>query len=180
MACASEASAERAGALGLGALNFAFGKDEMLREKVKRYRTAVDAARPVTWQPTNHFACTPAALVLDDDATACAYGFRGARFFMASLSAYYFSETRPTGPLDVPRDFLSPAELAKAVAVRDAGRAPVSALVGEPARVRDMIDRYVAIGVDELILVMQMGTVPQELIMQSLRTFAEKVMPHYG
>jgi len=29
-------------------------------------------------------------------------------------------------------------------------------------------------GVDELILVMQMGTVPHELILQSLRTFAEE------
>jgi hypothetical protein len=30
------------------------------------------------------------------------------------------------------------------------------------------------------ILVMQMGTVPQELILESLRTFAEEVMPHFG
>ncbi len=35
------------------------------------------------------------------------------------------------------------------------------------------------IGVDELILVMQMGTVPHELIMESIRTFAEQVMPHF-
>ena len=32
---------------------------------------------------------------------------------------------------------------------------------------------------DELILVMQMGTVPHELILESLRTFAEEVMPHF-
>ena len=40
--------------------------------------------------------------------------------------------------------------------------------------------RFKEIGVDELILVMQMGTVPHELVMESLRTFAEKVMPHFG
>jgi alkanesulfonate monooxygenase SsuD/methylene tetrahydromethanopterin reductase-like flavin-dependent oxidoreductase (luciferase family) len=180
MACASETSALRAGELGLGALNFAFGKDDMLREKVRAYRQAVEQARPSAWQKTNHFACTPAALVLEDDARACAYGLRGARFFMASLSAYYFSGTRPVGPLDVPRDFLSEQDVAKAVAARNAGRGPVSALVGEPARVRELVDRYVAIGVDELIMVMQMGTVPQALILESLRTFAEKVMPYYA
>ena len=36
------------------------------------------------------------------------------------------------------------------------------------------------IGVDELILVMQMGTVPHDLIVESIRTFGEKVMPHFG
>jgi hypothetical protein len=36
------------------------------------------------------------------------------------------------------------------------------------------------VGVDELILVMQMGTLPQELILESLRTFAEEVMPHFA
>lgn len=40
--------------------------------------------------------------------------------------------------------------------------------------------RFVDAGVDKLILVMQMGTVPHELIMASLRTFAEKVMPDYS
>jgi hypothetical protein len=33
--------------------------------------------------------------------------------------------------------------------------------------------------VDELILVTQMATVPHEIIMESLRTFAAKVMPHF-
>jgi hypothetical protein len=33
--------------------------------------------------------------------------------------------------------------------------------------------------VDELILVMQMGTVPNEIVMESIRTFAAHVMPHF-
>jgi hypothetical protein len=31
-----------------------------------------------------------------------------------------------------------------------------------------------------MICVMQMGTVPHELIMESIRTFGEKVLPHFG
>jgi hypothetical protein len=42
-----------------------------------------------------------------------------------------------------------------------------------------MVQRFVSAGVDELILVMQMGTVPHELAVKSMRTFAEKVMPHF-
>ena len=48
--------------------------------------------------------------------------------------------------------------------------------------VRDTLARYARkrAGVDELILVMQMGTVPHALILESLKTFAEKVMPHFA
>ena len=66
------------------------------------------------------------------------------------------------------------------MALRNTAGSPVATIVGEPACVRETVQRFVDIGVDELILVMQMGTVPHELVMESLRTFAEKVMPHFG
>lgn len=43
-----------------------------------------------------------------------------------------------------------------------------------------MVQRFADVGVDELLLIMQMGTVPHDTIMRSLRTFAEKVMPHFS
>ena len=45
---------------------------------------------------------------------------------------------------------------------------------------RESVQRFVDVGVDELILVQQMGTVPHEIVMESLRTFAEDVMPHFA
>ena len=118
-ACTKPDSAALVGSLGLGALNFAFGNDAYLTDKVAEYRRAVAAANPVGRQKNDHFACTPATLVLDDDRKACAYGLRGARFFLESLSRYYLSGTRPIGRLDVPRDFLSDSDLADAKAVRN-------------------------------------------------------------
>ena len=56
----------------------------------------------------------------------------------------------------------------------------MNAMVGDPASAREYIERFREIGVDELICVMQMGTVPHELVMESIRTFGEKVLPHYG
>jgi hypothetical protein len=44
---------------------------------------------------------------------------------------------------------------------------------------RETVSRFEAAGVDELILVMQLGTVPHEIVCESLRTFAEDVMPHF-
>jgi hypothetical protein len=42
------------------------------------------------------------------------------------------------------------------------------------------VSRFHAAGVDELILVMDLGTVPHAIVSESLRIFAEKVMPHFA
>ena len=179
-ACSNPDSAAYVGRLGLGALNFAFGSDDFLTQKVADYRRAVAEAKPVGRQKNNHFACTPATLVLSDDRKACTYGMRGARFFASSMAQYYLSGTRPTGRLAVPRDFLPDAELETAMSQRNAPGSPVTLIVGDPSSARETVERFKDIGVDELILVMQMGTVPHEIVMESLRTFAEQVMPHFG
>ena len=179
-ACSKPDTAAHVGRLGLGALNFAIGSDDYLAEKVTEYRRAAAAANPVGRQKNNWFACTPATLVLDDDRKACAYGLRGARFFTESLSRYYLGGSRPIGRLDVPRAFLPEQDLDDAMALRNAAGSPMAVVVGDAAAARESVQRFVDIGVDELILVMQMGTVPHDLIIESLKTFAEKVMPHFA
>ena len=56
-------------------------------------------------------------------------------------------------------------------------------LIDQAANVADaqapQVQRFAETGVDELILVMQMGTVPHEVVMRSIRVFADKVMPHF-
>ncbi|HEV8320968.1 MAG TPA: LLM class flavin-dependent oxidoreductase [Myxococcota bacterium] len=178
-ACSKPESAVAVGKLGLGALNFAFGTDDYLADKVAAYRKAVATAAPVGRQKNDHFACTPATLVLDDDRKACAYGLRGARFFVESLSRYYLSGTRPTGRLDVSREFLPEDQLDEAMAQRNAAGSQVATIVGDAAAARESVQRFADIGVDELMLVMQMGTVPHDLVMESIRTFGEKVLPHF-
>lgn len=168
------------GKLGIGALNFAFGTDDSLEPKIAAYRRAVEASNPVGRVKNNHFACTPATLVLPDDRKACAYGYRGSRFFLESLSRYYFGGDRPTGELPVPRDFLADADLEEAMAQRNTEGSQLATIVGDPACARETVQRLVDIGVDELILVMQMGTVPHEIVMESMKTFAEQVMPHFA
>ena len=118
--------------------------------------------------------------MLRDDKKACEYGFRGARFFMEALQRYYLAGDRPTGLLAIERDFLAPSELASAMANRNGPGAPVATIVGDPKSAIETIERFVDIGVDELILVMQMGTVPHALVMESIRTFGEKVLPHFA
>lgn len=178
-ACSKPDSAALVGRLGLGALNFAIGSDEYLSDKVEQYRQAVSEANPQKRQVNNSFACSPVTLVLEDDRKACAYGFRGARFFADTLSLYYLSGTRPTGSLDVNREFFPEDELDSAIEMRNAPGSQMALIVGDPACARETVQRFVEAGVDELLLVMQTGAVPHELIMESLRTFAEQVMPDF-
>ncbi|HUJ27059.1 MAG TPA: LLM class flavin-dependent oxidoreductase [Myxococcales bacterium] len=179
-ACSKPESAAAVGRLGLGALNFAFGSDEYLTEKLREYRAAVSAAQPAGRAKNDWFACTPATLVLKDDAAAMRHGTRGARFFMNAMAKYYFGGERPIGPLDIPRGDLGAAELDEARALRNAPGSQLATIVGDPGAARESVQRFVDVGVDELILVMQMGTVPHELVKESMRTFAEQVMPNFA
>ncbi len=179
-ACSKPESAVAVGKLGIGALNFAIGNDEYLARKVADYRTAVARATPAVYQKNDHFACTPVVCCLPDDRTASRYGMRGALFFAESLATYYFSGKRPIGPLEVSRQFLRDEDLDAAMAFRGADDAPAMNIIGDPAHCREIVSRFQAAGVDEIIAVMQVGTVPHDIVMQSIRTFAEQVMPHFA
>jgi alkanesulfonate monooxygenase SsuD/methylene tetrahydromethanopterin reductase-like flavin-dependent oxidoreductase (luciferase family) len=179
-ACTRPDSAAAVGKLGLGALNFAMGTDDYLLGKVEAYREAVHSAEPIGGMVVNHFACTPPALVLSDDRRACEYGFRGARFFAEALGRYYFGRDRPTGRLPVERGFLADADLDAAMRNRNTPGSASNGCIGDPSAAREFVQRFVDIGVDELIFIMQMGTVPMELVTESVRTFGEKVIPHFS
>lgn len=175
-ACSRPESVTRAGALGIGALNFAAGNDDYLVEKIRSYREAIATTTATARRINNSFCCTPTALVLDDDKKACEYGFRGTRFFGEGLATYFFSPHRIVGSLDISRDPLSPSELAEAMASRHKPNSNLTSIIGDPTAAKESVRRFQAAGVDELLLVMQMGTVPHAIVMESMRTFAEKVM----
>lgn len=178
-ACTSSGSAERAAQLGLGSLSFSQGTFAELGQQVRAYQAAADQAKPIGTLATRHFACAPAALVLPDDREACRWGFRGARFFGAALEHYY-KTWQPGAKLQVPDDFLSEDMLRGAMALRERDDGSYKVICGDPVFARECIKRFQALGVDELILVMQMGTVPSELVLQSVKTFGEQVLPHFG
>lgn len=179
-ACTRLETALHAGRLGLGTLNFSMGTMPELRNLVKEYRRAAAEAVPATHRAVNHVACAPAALVLGDDKRACEYGFRGARFFRDGMEAYYWTEQRPTGPLAARRGFHSHGALERARAGRGQEDDAVHALIGDPVFARDYVRTFEEAGVDELILVMQMGTVPPEVVLESVKTFGEQVLPHFS
>jgi alkanesulfonate monooxygenase SsuD/methylene tetrahydromethanopterin reductase-like flavin-dependent oxidoreductase (luciferase family) len=179
-ACSRLESVKLAGTLGLGSLNFTAGQDAQLHEKIRIYREAISLCPLPVNRINNYFCCTPSCLVLNDDRRACSFGFRGARFFGEALGTYFFSPGRVVGPLDIQREPLSAGQLADQMAKRSQPGLQMTGVIGDPAAARESVARFQAAGVDELILVMQMGTIPHEIVMESIRTFAESVMGHFG
>ena len=179
-ACSRPELAVAAGELGLGAMSLAMYHDEMLAERVAEYRAAVAKAAPEHRAVNNWFSCNPACLVLDDDVEACRHGLRGAQFFLRSMTSYFGIERRPTGRLNVPRETPSEEQVHRFMKNRNSEGSQLSAVIGDPIAARETVSRFEDAGVDELILVMQVGTQPASLVLESIRTFGEKVLPHFG
>jgi alkanesulfonate monooxygenase SsuD/methylene tetrahydromethanopterin reductase-like flavin-dependent oxidoreductase (luciferase family) len=150
----------------------------MLAGCVRGYRDAIAACTPVGRGVTDHFACSAACLVLGDDQQACRHGLRGATYFTEALLHYYGRE-RPVGALPVKKDFLPDDYIQGFRRVRNSPQSQLSSVIGDPEAARESVQRFAAAGVDELMLVMQAGTTPHELVMESIKTFGEQVMPYF-
>ncbi len=178
-ACSKPEQAVNVGRLGIGALNLALYHDEMLAQRVQGYREGIAEATPVGHFVTNHFACNPATFVLKDDRRACEHGLRGATYFLKAMVHYYGTE-RPVGKINISRDFLPDERVQMFRKIRNTPQSQLSSIIGDPACARETVQRFVDVGVDELIMVMQTGTTSHELTMESIRTFAEDVMPFFS
>jgi alkanesulfonate monooxygenase SsuD/methylene tetrahydromethanopterin reductase-like flavin-dependent oxidoreductase (luciferase family) len=178
-ACSKPEQSVAVGELGLGALNLAIYQDEALAKNVESYKQAIARAQPATGLVTNRFCCNPSSLILEDDRKAARHGFAGAQFFLRSMMAYYGTQARPLGRLNAPRHLPSDAQVDAFMAARNSSSSQLSTVIGDPACARESIQRFVDAGVDELILVMQTGIQPHELILESIRTTAEKVIPYF-
>lgn len=179
-ACGMPNSVKEAASMGLGALNFSAGTDEYLRDRIRDYRAGAEQPTNPIGRITKQFACTASAVTLANDLEACRHGMRGGRYFGQTLVHYFTPKARPIGPIkNVAREDLTAAELEAAMRRRNTPRSELMSVVGDATAARETIARFQATGLDELILVMEMGVVPHDITMQSVRYFAEQIMPHF-
>jgi hypothetical protein len=93
---------------------------------------------------------------------------------------HYYGTERPVGRINISRDFLPDERVQMFRKIRNTPQSQLSSIIGDPACARETVQRFVDVGVDELIMVMQTGTTSHELTMESIRTFAEDVMPFFS
>jgi alkanesulfonate monooxygenase SsuD/methylene tetrahydromethanopterin reductase-like flavin-dependent oxidoreductase (luciferase family) len=197
MACTHEDSLLDAGRRGIGALVLGFGGPEQVARKNEIYRRAYadrDPAEQVGSRPTEHFAALCPALVLDDGQEARRLGIRGQRFFMESISHWASDGKLPLPAPDTWADDVT-TTTGDGTAVVDTaiGSERVTVDFSDPelamlnpnhayGTVDDCIgyvSRLVEAGADEILFLCQMGTVPQEPQLETIRKLGEHVLPYF-
>ncbi|MCY0942830.1 LLM class flavin-dependent oxidoreductase [Streptomyces antarcticus] len=196
MACSQHESLGLAAELGIGALVMGFSGADDVRAMRTVYDEAIaarDGGRFVSTEVNDHFSALCPTIVLDDAERALRLGTRGQRFFAESIAHWYGGGPAPTGYAED-----APAE--EHVEALAKGREELVAKLHEaniPARPVDTgtfnadhaygsaetavayVERLREIGVDEVMCLIQMGTVPQEACMETIRQWGEKVIPHF-
>lgn len=197
MACTHNDSLAVAGSMGIGALVLGFGGPDQVAEKNRIYRQAFagrDQAKQVGLRPNQHLAALCPALVLEDGLAARRLGIRGQRFFMEAISHWASNGAQPLPQPDSwPDDITSTTDDGKNVIETSIGSEKVQTDFSDPrmallnpnhayGTVDDCIayvTRLIESGADEILFLCQMGTVPQEPQLQTLRNIGEKVIPYF-
>jgi alkanesulfonate monooxygenase SsuD/methylene tetrahydromethanopterin reductase-like flavin-dependent oxidoreductase (luciferase family) len=194
-ACTREANLTLAGSRGLGALVLGFSGPEEIAKKNAIYRQAFRTRRPedqVGLEPTEHLAALCAATVLEDRNEARRIGLRGQRFFAESIAHWYQGGPKPT-PVDLSAD--------EQQAALDAGKRAVVAYLSEeritvgdehtqnyhvpqdaygtPEDCLRYVRRLEQAGADEILFLFQMGGIPHEAILATIRNVGERVIPAF-
>lgn len=195
MACTRADALTTAGARGIGALVLGFAGPDDIASKNAIYRAAWanrKAADQVGFRPTEHLAALCPALVLDDREKARRIGLRGQRFFVESLGYWYQGGPKPTVE-DLSGDeqaAILQQEKAAVVAYLSEEKISIgSEHTGAYEEVADAygtaddciryVQRLFDAGADEILFLFQMGAVPHEAIMETIRNIGTHVIPHF-
>jgi alkanesulfonate monooxygenase SsuD/methylene tetrahydromethanopterin reductase-like flavin-dependent oxidoreductase (luciferase family) len=195
-ACTRESTLELAGRRGIGALVLGFSGPDEIARKNAIYRENFKNRKPedqVGFRPNEHLAAFCAACVLDDRDEARRIGLKGQRFFAEAISYWYQGGPKPTAHIESLDE--NENELAKArdrvvayiseekiVDGADAMTSNYTVAQDAYGNSEDCI-RYVTrleeAGADEILFLFQMGTIPHEAILQTIRNIGQKVIPHF-
>jgi alkanesulfonate monooxygenase SsuD/methylene tetrahydromethanopterin reductase-like flavin-dependent oxidoreductase (luciferase family) len=197
MACTHNDSLADAGGRGIGALVLGFGGPEQVAAKNELYREAFarrDPADQVGVAPNEHLAALCPAIVLDDGAEARRIGLRGQRFFMEAISHWGSAGATPLpDPASWPDDITTHTGDGTTIIQAAIGSEKVTVDFSDPSMamlnpnhaygtVDDCIGyvgRLIEAGADEILFLTQMGTVPQDAQLATIRAIGEHVIPHF-
>ncbi|NUP33242.1 MAG: LLM class flavin-dependent oxidoreductase [Streptomycetaceae bacterium] len=194
LACSKQPSLVEAAEMGIGALVMGFAGPEEVAKTSRVYRDAIaarDGSRFVSTVVNDHLVALCPTIVLDDRDRAERIGLRGQRFFAQSIAHWYGGSGVPDEAVVEGTD--ERAELARAaeqeVAMLHEANIPVNAAMREKYNAESAygtaedaiayVERLVAAGADEVMCLIQMGTVPQEVCLETIRQWGDKVIPHF-
>ncbi|MEU4269832.1 LLM class flavin-dependent oxidoreductase [Streptomyces sp. NPDC026092] len=194
LACSRTETLVQAAELGIGALVMGFAGPESIAGMRRVYDTARaerTGERFVSTVVNDHFSVLCPTIVLDDRAEARRIGIRGQRFFAQSIGHWYGGAGVPDEAVvdgaDEAAEMRRAAEQVEArlheqsIPVRPTATATFNAdhAYGTAEDAIAYVERLRDAGADEVMCLMQMGTVPQEACLETLRQWGDKVIPHF-
>ncbi|ANH76232.1 LLM class flavin-dependent oxidoreductase [Ralstonia insidiosa] len=196
MACTREHTLVTAGESGIGALVLGFSGPDEIAKKNAIYREAFrnrKAENQVGFRPTEHLAALCAATVLDDRGKARKIGLRGQRFFAESIAYWYQGGPAPTVDEHLSaedQEALLAKDKEKVVAYLSEEHIPIGDehlsnytvaqdAYGTPEDCIRYVQRLLDAGADEILFLFQMGGIPHDVILETIRNIGEHVIPHF-
>jgi alkanesulfonate monooxygenase SsuD/methylene tetrahydromethanopterin reductase-like flavin-dependent oxidoreductase (luciferase family) len=195
VACSRRETIRLAAERGIGALSFSFVEPEAAKEWVDEYHEIIASERcvPAGFAVNPQVAVVVPMMLHSDEAEAIERGIDGAHFFGYSLAHYYvFGDHRPgrtniweefegrRAETGFARDIITADQAPLGVKIMQQGLGSLRGAIGTPDQVRDLVRRYEAAGVDQVIFVLQCGRNRHEHICESLELFASDVMPEFA
>jgi alkanesulfonate monooxygenase SsuD/methylene tetrahydromethanopterin reductase-like flavin-dependent oxidoreductase (luciferase family) len=195
MACSRRDSIVTAAENGIGALSFSFVEPEDAKEWVDSYYATVASERcvPAGFSVNPNVAVVLPMMCHGDEQTAIERGIDGAHFFGFSLAYYYgFGEHRPgisniwdefterRAEVGFAREIVTADDGPLGVRLLQQGLGSLRGAIGTPDQIADLVTRYEAAGVDQVIFVLQAGPNRHEHICESLELFAAEVAPRFS
>jgi len=174
VACSNIQTIGKAGEWGMGALGFTFVTPEAARAWVhKYYNNLLNNPAKLTDYPTNPNVAMVSGFMCaatDEEAEAKAAGWT---FFIFALSYYGRKGVDAPGTSDLWKEYQSWKGGPEERKALDCG------LIGSPETIRRKLRLFQQSRVDQVILLNQAGKTSHQDICDSLKLFAEEVMPEF-
>jgi alkanesulfonate monooxygenase SsuD/methylene tetrahydromethanopterin reductase-like flavin-dependent oxidoreductase (luciferase family) len=193
LACTKRDTVTLAAEYGIGALVLGFNGPDDIAELHEIYEKGIaerTGDRFVSSVVNDHLAALCPTVVLDDATDALKVGVRGQRFFAESISHWYGGGPPPNvetahddnqAEIERSRDTLVAylhemriPEGPSTTAIYNTGHA-----YGDAHTAIEYVERLVEAGADEIMCLIQMGTVPHDACMETIRHWGEQVIPHF-
>jgi len=196
VACSRRETIHLAATKGIGALSFSFVEPEEAREWVADYYATIasPACVPAGFAVNPSVACVLPFMCHRDEEVAIERGLDGGHFFGYSLAHYYVFGQHQPGRTVLWDEFernRSAFGFDRGIAARtghplgaqlleQGGLGALRGAIGTPDQIRELVRRYEAAGVDQLIFVSQAGRNRHQDICESLELFAAEVLPEFA
>ncbi len=173
VACSRRETIHAAARHGIGALAFAFVDPDEAAKWVTEYYDIIksDECVPIGHSVNANIAMCTGFSIHEDEAEAKRRGAEGFQYFGYSLGHYYVYGKHRPGETNLWKQFERARPNMEEVG---AGRG-----VGTPAQVEAHLRSFAEVGVDQVIFIQQSGKNRHDHICDSLRLFADRVMPGF-